>query len=234
MGEDEKLNDKKVVLRRIWKIRDYIQELEDIKDGIIDFLNSRKKLDEVTKNLWISDVKGVYSATISAWELLYNMVSKGKLKHVDNSRHFLHWNAFYFEFDMLIPIIKPIVRIIKVSTSKYHLLCSVCGKISIGYRIGIGRFDEHESLIYTGITHSRSLRKELASELFGILKDENLLGVHQFMQKYHSQEGLDAYCPQCDNIYCWDHYKAREEYDDGFYDCTYGECPSGHRRMIDD
>ena len=269
MSADEKLSDKKDALERIWKIRDYIQDLEDIKDGIIGFLNSRKKLDEVTKNLWISDVKGIYYSTVSAWELLYNMVSKGKLKHVDNSRHFLHsargrlaksiselkyykeeivfnlikvveirfekcWNAFYFEFDMLIPIVKPIARIIKVSSSKYHLLCSVCGKISVGYRIGTGRFDEHESLIYTGITHSRSLRKELASGLFDILKNENLLEVHQFMQKYHSQEGLDAYCPQCDNIYCWEHYKAREEYDDGFYDCTCGTCPNGHQRMIDD
>jgi len=269
MSDDKKLNDKKVVLKRIWKIRDYIQELEDIKDGIIDFLNSRKKLDEVTKNLWISDVKGVYSATVSAWELLNNMVSIGKLKHLDNSRHFLHmargrlaksiselqffkeeivfslikvveirfekcWNAFYFEFEMLIPIIKPLTRIIKVSDSVYHLLCSICGKISVVYRIGVGRFDEQESLIYTGITHSRSLRKDLANELFDILKNENLLEVHQFMQKYHSQEDLDAYCPKCDKIYCWDHFKAREEYDDGFYDCTCGECPNGHRRMIDD
>ena len=28
---------------RIWKIRDYIQELEDAKDGIIDYLNPTKK-----------------------------------------------------------------------------------------------------------------------------------------------------------------------------------------------
>ena len=90
MSADEKLSNKKDALERIWKIRDYIQDLEDIKDGIIGFLNSRKKLDEVTKNLWISDVKGIYYSTLSAWELLYNMVSKGKLKHVDNSRHFLH------------------------------------------------------------------------------------------------------------------------------------------------
>ncbi len=44
MSADEKLSDKKVAIKRIWKIRDYIQDLEDIKDGIIDFLNSRNKL----------------------------------------------------------------------------------------------------------------------------------------------------------------------------------------------
>ena len=154
MIDDRKLSDRKDAIKRIWKIRDYIQELEDIKDGIVDFLNSHKKLDDVTKKLWISDVNGIYTSTVSAWELLYNMVAKGKLKHVDNSRHFLHlargrlaksiselkyykeeivfslikvieirfekcWNAFYFEFDKLIPIVKPITKIIKVSNSKH-------------------------------------------------------------------------------------------------------------------
>jgi len=56
----------------------------------------------------------------------------------------------------------------------------------------------------------------------------------EFMRKYHSYEGIDAYCPECDRIYCWNHYKLEEEWDEGFYDCTYGECPKGHKRMIDD
>ena len=82
MSDDEKLNDIHIAIERIWKIRDYIRSLEDIKDGIIDFLNSRKKLDVVTKNLWISDVKDVYYSTVSAWEML-NSASKGKLKDLD-------------------------------------------------------------------------------------------------------------------------------------------------------
>lgn len=98
----------------------------------------------------------------------------------------------------------------------------------------MGRFDKNKSLVYTGITHRRSLRKDHANSLFEILENEDLSGVHQFMLKYHSLEGLDAYCPECDKIYCWEHYNARVEYDDGFYDCTMGECPAGHRRMIDD
>jgi hypothetical protein len=256
---------------RIWKIRDYIQELEDIKDGIENFLISRKKLDEVTKNLWISDIKEFYYNTVAAWEML-NSTSKGKLKYLENSKNFLYlargllaksiselkfykeelvnnlikeveisfekcWNAFHFEFERLTPNKennRPFARIVKISDKEYHLPCSSCGKISVEYKIGFGRFDDLESLVYSGITHSRSLRKDLATELFEIIKKKNILGVHQFMQKYHSSEGLDAYCPQCDTIYCWEHYNAREEYDDGFYDCTYGTCPNGHRRMIDD
>ena len=70
MIDEEKLIDRKDAIKRIWKIRDYIQELEDIKDGIVDFLNSRKKLDDVTKKLWISDVNGIYYSTVSAWETI--------------------------------------------------------------------------------------------------------------------------------------------------------------------
>ncbi|NVM16223.1 MAG: hypothetical protein HWN80_00800 [Candidatus Lokiarchaeota archaeon] len=271
MNDDEKLKENNTLAERVWKIRENIQELENVKEGIMHFLLSRKKLDDVTKNLWVSDVKGLYYNTVSAWEML-NSAAKGNLKFLDKSKNFLHnarsllakvvsevkffkeelvlnliteiensfekcWSAFYNEFDILTPEIKStkhIERVIKVSDSEYHLPCSVCGKNSVECKIGYGRFDEHESLVYSGITHSRSLRKDLANNLFKILKKENLSGVHQFMQKYHSIEGLDAYCPDCDKIYCWEHYNAREEYDDGFYDCTMGECPAGHRRMIDD
>ncbi|MFX1328347.1 MAG: hypothetical protein ACFE91_09395 [Promethearchaeota archaeon] len=66
------------------------------------------------------------------------------------------------------------------------------------------------------------------------MQEENLLAVHNFLKKYHTYERLDAYCPECNKIYCWKHYNAREEYDDSFYDCTYGECPEGHKRMTDD
>ena len=77
-------------------------------------------------------------------------------------------------------------------------------------------------------------RKNLANKLFKILKKEDLSEVHSFMKDYLCYEGIDAYCPECDKIYCWEHYNARVEYDDGFYDCTCGECPAGHLRMIDD
>jgi predicted RNA-binding Zn-ribbon protein involved in translation (DUF1610 family) len=42
------------------------------------------------------------------------------------------------------------------------------------------------------------------------------------------------YCPECELTYCradWDTYVL---YDEGFYDCTMGTCPAGHRHMVDD
>ena len=45
------------------------------------------------------------------------------------------------------------------------------------------------------------------------------------------------YCPACDRCYCLDHWKVEAVFDSdfaGWYDCSYGTCPAGHRRIIDD
>lgn len=45
------------------------------------------------------------------------------------------------------------------------------------------------------------------------------------------------YCPSCGKSYCDNHWTKRTVFDDdspGYYDCTYGRCPQGHERIIDD
>ncbi|MBX3016031.1 MAG: hypothetical protein KF832_31205 [Caldilineaceae bacterium] len=45
------------------------------------------------------------------------------------------------------------------------------------------------------------------------------------------------YCPTCQQVYCYTHWTLETTADDdfpGWYDCTYGTCPQGHRRLIDD
>ncbi len=45
------------------------------------------------------------------------------------------------------------------------------------------------------------------------------------------------YCPECEQVYCYNHWQVSVVFDSdfaGWYDCTYGICPQGHRRMIDD
>ena len=51
--------------------------------------------------------------------------------------------------------------------------------------------------------------------------------------------GLDpkyapCFCRGCGKNYCAAHWRAEVVEDEGFYDCTYGTCPAGHRQMIDD
>jgi deoxycytidylate deaminase len=129
---------------------------------------------------------------------------------------------------------KPTQKVIKVEEWEYHLPCSVCGEIAVKFKIGRTRFDKEDSLVFSGITFSRSLDRNLAPQLFKHLEQENLSRVHTFMKKHYKREGLDAYCPKCGKIYCSRHYQTREEYDEGYYDCTYGTCPHGHKRIIHD
>lgn len=258
-------------MEKVWNIRSYIQTFEDFKHEIINLLKSLKKLDESTRNIWISDVKEFYYNMVSAWEMLKSGV-KGEQKYLISSKSFLYgaqsrlsqviselktfqnektskliksaektfnecWDLFWLMFKKFLPKQvngKLFEKTIKISDLEYHIHCSICDKIAVEFKIGYGRFDKDESLVFKGITHGTSLKINLAEELFIILREEDLLGVHQFMISHHTFEGLDAYCPKCDKIYCWEHYNAREEFDDGFYDCTYGICPHGHRRMIDD
>jgi hypothetical protein len=147
------------------------------------------------------------------------------------------WDAFWVIFNKLLPkedLVKPNEIVIKISDLEYHLPCSVCGDIAVEFKIGESRFSKIESLLFKGITHGTALKITLAENLFKLLQKKDLRGVHNFMKKHHAYEGLDAYCPECDKIYCWEHYNAKEEYDDSFYDCTRGICPKGHKRMIDD
>ncbi|UCH98488.1 MAG: hypothetical protein JSV88_17025 [Candidatus Aminicenantes bacterium] len=129
---------------------------------------------------------------------------------------------------------KPGQKVLKVEEREYHLPCSVCGEIAVKFKIGRTRFDKEDSLVFSGITFSTSLASDLAPQLFKHLDQENLSKVHAFMKKHHKREGLDAYCPKCGKIYCARHYQTREEYDEGYYDCTRGTCPRGHKRIIHD
>lgn len=50
-------------------------------------------------------------------------------------------------------------------------------------------------------------------------------------------EWASFYCPTCDRSYCRAHWHFDVRYDDdfpGWYDCTYGTCPAGHTRLVDD
>jgi hypothetical protein len=42
------------------------------------------------------------------------------------------------------------------------------------------------------------------------------------------------YCPDCDVSYCRADWETFPIFDEGFYDCTIGICPNGHRHTVDD
>jgi hypothetical protein len=47
-------------------------------------------------------------------------------------------------------------------------------------------------------------------------------------------EYVPSYCPQCQKHYCRKHWLTNTTFNEGFYDATYGVCPHGHTRKLDD
>jgi hypothetical protein len=129
----------------------------------------------------------------------------------------------------------PEEPIIRVSDTEYKLLCSVCGKPAATFSTGISNDANQEKLNFSGIASSSSMDLDEQRKIFRWLQQKKLVKVHKHLKQFRvTEDGLDAYCPDCDKIYCREHYNVTEEYDEGFYDYARGTCPKGHTRIVDD
>lgn len=113
---------------------------------------------------------------------------------------------------------------------KHELLCATCGQVAALLEVGIDPNSGQRALVYSGLIRREAFGLNMAVRVFSELAAGNLGAVHGLL----GVEGIDAYCPACGRVYCRSHYQLVTEYDDGFYDCTRGTCPEGHRRMVDD
>jgi hypothetical protein len=127
----------------------------------------------------------------------------------------------------------PIIE--KVGEDRYALHCSACGQVAATFGIEIPKLSNtgEEVIMFEGITKSTHFDMSNQRAIFENLELGNLRALHSFLSEV-MDGGLDAYCPTCDKVYCKEHYDTEEEWDEGFYDCTYGTCPEGHRRLLDD
>ena len=113
---------------------------------------------------------------------------------------------------------------------KQELRCASCGEVAATLEIGIDSHSGERALVYSGLVRREAFGLGLGVVVFLKLAEGELGAAHGLL----GAEGIDAYCPACRRVYCHSHYKLETEYDDGFYDCTRGTCPAGHRRMVDD
>jgi hypothetical protein len=122
----------------------------------------------------------------------------------------------------------------------YHLLCSVCSGVAMQLTLGApgelvhGRVSSKRVVHCTGITGATSFADDNPHGFFDDLAAGAIPNAHAYAKTVLGVPGLDAYCPDCDRIYCAQHYRAEDIFDDTFYDYTTGTCPNGHRRMIGD
>lgn len=92
--------------------------------------------------------------------------------------------------------------------------------LSKSYTISIRDFIGHERMV---------MSPSSAAELGAILKQADPAALYQMERLW-----APFYCPTCSRNYCVDHWTVVPVYDEGFFDHSYGYCPEGHRRLIED
>ncbi|HOV13050.1 MAG TPA: hypothetical protein PK771_02100 [Spirochaetota bacterium] len=124
----------------------------------------------------------------------------------------------------------------KITLDHFELLCSECGEVSFTIKTGIPKHLDEESVIFEGVTHSKAIDLKYGKKIFKFLENNNIKELHNFLKrKKLLDNGIDAYCPDCDKIYCRKDYHINSIIDDeGFYDYTNGCCPKMHERIVDD
>jgi len=110
------------------------------------------------------------------------------------------------------------------------IYCSLCDKKAI-----IFDFDEKNGLVeIMSAQRAYVVKFPNVKRLREQLKKGEYRDFHDFLIK-EDCEGLDYYCPECDKIYCIDHYEITPYFDSPvFYDYSMGKCPFGHERIVDD
>lgn len=243
-------------LAMVDSLRDCNQALETIKDKITAAFRGAHQLDRAAVEMWCGDAGEMYSAMVAVAGLLpekpeaatamleaalsrYLQV-RSEVRALGDSQQ-----ALGHELDQVFSACLKevrarsvsgnasppdfIPRVVRFSPEEYRLPCSVCGAIAVVIKSADGRPK------CSGITRSVTLDAAKKDALFSWLAAENLPALHSYMEVEREIEGgLDAYCPCCDKIFCREHYRVSERWDEGFYDCSYGECPAGHNRLIDD
>lgn len=236
--------------------------LEQLKDRIVALFTA-SSLDESTKNIWCDDAKGMYYRMVHTDMLLSHGRDFDAVRdslHVASSRYqqvrselstlgepgqqleeelTTIFTACSNQLAARIPAIPAPAtapqRVVKNSAEDYMLPCSVCGKKAVAVHPAGAEEKILKGIICSGITRAVGLNVKDREKIFAWLENGDLAAFHNFIEIDEDVDGgLDAYCPECDQIYCRTHYNVVEQWDEGFYDCTYGTCPQGHRREIDD
>jgi hypothetical protein len=238
-----------------------IRLLQELKDQIIAAFKARTELDDATRNIWSGDAKEMYYTVVAADGLLSRLgdadLGRAQLSAASSrfgqvrselraigaveleaklEKIFHHCHSRLSARVPAIPAAQTVpARVIKISPESYELPCSLCGRIAVTIHPASDKERILKGIIVAGITRSLGLNPKDHDRIYGWLANEDLAALHRYMDHDCDIDGgLDAYCPDCDRIYCRTHYKVTEIWDEGFYDCSKATCPQGHSREIDD
>ncbi len=112
------------------------------------------------------------------------------------------------------------------------LCCSICGEKAVTLTLN----DTGGSVHIAGLRGYTIAFEGKYEKLRGAIAAQDLRAMHTILWDNHD-EGLDFYCPECDKMYCRNHWRLEVAFDPewpSWYEDTHGTCPQGHRRLMDD
>ena len=131
------------------------------------------------------------------------------------------------------------------SDGQFVFSCGNCGGmaaelavVAVGPAVDLGPLPGGERLVQQAsrptvkLTFLSISARAAPAELLHLVSDAQVLDARQVMQI--DPDLAPFLCPDCDVPYCTRCWTTTVEFDDGFYDGTRGECPQGHRHLIDD
>jgi hypothetical protein len=119
-------------------------------------------------------------------------------------------------------------------SATYH--CVLCGAEAGQLQLTLREAGAAATLVARGLVGeaTQGVAHDTIIRLVRVLTVGNARELYQL-----DTEWASFYCPECDAVYCKAHWRTRIQFGDddempGWYDCTYGTCPNGHVRIVDD
>ncbi|MDO8740937.1 MAG: hypothetical protein Q7J54_05200 [Candidatus Woesearchaeota archaeon] len=109
----------------------------------------------------------------------------------------------------------------------FLLKCGVCDQKAAVVDI----YKKYKEMRISSALRSFVIKSKQLEDIIISFKKKDLGFIHQYLINCN---GLDGYCPDCKKVYCHDHWQLNSIFDGSFSDYTKGECPKGHKRILDD
>ena len=125
--------------------------------------------------------------------------------------------------------------IVKRSALAWSLTCAVCDGEAVTFtRTRIGP-DAPEQLVVSSVspvTVFRPVSGPRMLDLIKLLEGGDAASLLRHMKETQAA-GCDAYCPQCDRVYCKEHTAIEAQWTGSWHEATWATCALGHEREIE-
>jgi hypothetical protein len=123
----------------------------------------------------------------------------------------------------------------KKSATSYALPCAACGADAVTMTLTKITTTSAEQMVVSSLSPVTVFRPMTGPRMADLIAQLNA-GVVEWVIKHLRETqagGCDAWCEQCDRLYCKAHYAVEAQWSGSWHEATYATCPLGHEHEID-